>query len=186
VVKAKPAAAKGKYVKKITMTSTMGPGITIDLTEWNHGCRRVVARRTPAERTYEETQRKQQDLDKLKTEIAKYRRFFSRPFRVYGRKRTSSAAPLQARWQVQVGKNTLADAPVRAPRENLLKNLSGTNSIAYTAPTGALAKAHQVAKDVPAFSVQVRRGRGPRHSIREISSLRIFRRRRVISKIMFC
>src|SRR5437588_5909080 len=33
VVKAKPAAAKGKYVKKITMTSTMGPGITIDLTE---------------------------------------------------------------------------------------------------------------------------------------------------------
>src|SRR6267378_3550545 len=33
VVKAKPAAAKGKYVKKITMTSTMGPGITIDLAE---------------------------------------------------------------------------------------------------------------------------------------------------------
>src|SRR5436853_6280622 len=33
VVKAKPAAAKGKYVKKITMTSTMGPGIAIDLAE---------------------------------------------------------------------------------------------------------------------------------------------------------
>jgi len=33
VVKAKPAAAKGKYVKKITLTSTMGPGITIDLAE---------------------------------------------------------------------------------------------------------------------------------------------------------
>jgi large subunit ribosomal protein L1 len=33
VVKAKPAAAKGKYVKRITLTSTMGPGITIDLAE---------------------------------------------------------------------------------------------------------------------------------------------------------
>ena len=33
VVKAKPAAAKGKYVKKITLTSTMGPAIGIDLAE---------------------------------------------------------------------------------------------------------------------------------------------------------
>ena len=33
IVKARPTGAKGKYVKKVTITSTMGPGLKVDLAE---------------------------------------------------------------------------------------------------------------------------------------------------------
>jgi large subunit ribosomal protein L1 len=33
VVRAKPASAKGKYMRSITMTTTMGPGVPLDTTK---------------------------------------------------------------------------------------------------------------------------------------------------------
>jgi large subunit ribosomal protein L1 len=35
VIKAKPSAAKGKYVRSATICSTMGPGVALDVTTYN-------------------------------------------------------------------------------------------------------------------------------------------------------
>jgi len=36
-VKSKPAVAKGQYVRRISLSSTMGPGVKVDVTEASTG-----------------------------------------------------------------------------------------------------------------------------------------------------
>jgi large subunit ribosomal protein L1 len=44
VVRAKPSAAKGRYLKKITFSTTMGPGIPVDAAK----LRNLMEEATPA------------------------------------------------------------------------------------------------------------------------------------------
>ncbi len=89
----------------------------------------------------------------------------------------------------QVVKNTVAErAGEGTPAEGLLKNLKGTNSIAYTKTDPvALAKIlSKVAKDVPAFKFRAGWVEGRVISIQEIGQLaQLPSKEELISKIMF-
>ena len=89
----------------------------------------------------------------------------------------------------KVVKNTVAErAGAGTPAESLLKNLTGENSIAYTAKDPvALAKIlTKVAKDVPAFKFRAGVVEGRVISMEEIAQLaQLPSKEELISKIMF-
>jgi large subunit ribosomal protein L10 len=89
----------------------------------------------------------------------------------------------------QVVKNTVAErAAAGTPAEGVLKNLKGTNSIAFTtADPVALAKIlTKVAKDVPAFKFRAGWVEGRVISIEEIGKLATLpSKEELISKVMF-
>src|SRR5882724_90991 len=134
---------------------------------------------------------KQQDLDKLKTELAKVSTVILSTFQgITVEDDTKLRRAVQAAGgKYKVVKNTLAErAGAGTPAENLLKNLSGTNSIAYTAADPvALAKAlTKIAKDVPAFQFKSGVVEGRVISIKEIQQLaNLPSKEELISKIMF-
>jgi large subunit ribosomal protein L10 len=134
---------------------------------------------------------KQQDLDKLKTELAKVSTVILTTFQgITVEEDTKLRRAVQAAGgKYEVVKNTLAEiAGAGTPAEGVLKNLKGTHSIAYTQTDPvALAKAlTKIAKDVPAFQFKSGVVEGRVISISEIKQLADMpSKEELISKIMF-
>jgi large subunit ribosomal protein L10 len=134
---------------------------------------------------------KQADLDKLKSELAKVSTVILTTFQgIKVDEDTKLRRAVQAAGgKYKVVKNTLAErAGAGTPAENLLKNLTGTNSIAYTeADPVALAKAiTKIAKDVPAFQFKAGVVEGRVVSIADIRQLaNLPSKEELVSKIMF-
>jgi large subunit ribosomal protein L10 len=134
---------------------------------------------------------KQQDLDKLKTELAKVSTVILTTFQgITVENDTKLRRAVQAAGGTyQVVKNTLAErAGAGTPAQGLLKNLTGTNSIAYTQTDPvALAKAlTKIAKDVPAFQFKSGVVEGRVISIAEIQQLaNLPSKEELVSKIMY-
>ena len=134
---------------------------------------------------------KQQDLDNLKTELAKVSTVILTTFQgITVEDDTKLRRAVQAAGgKYQVVKNTLAElAGTGTPAEGVLKNLKGTHSIAYTQTDPvALAKAlTKIAKDVPAFQFKSGVVEGKVISIAEIKQLADMpSKEELISKIMF-
>jgi large subunit ribosomal protein L10 len=134
---------------------------------------------------------KQQDLDKLKTELAKVSTVILTTFQgITVEQDTKLRRAVQAAGgKYEVVKNTLAEiAGSGTPAEGVLKNLKGTHSIAYTQTDPvALAKAlTKIAKDVPAFQFKSGVVEGRVISISEIKQLADMpSKEELISKIMF-
>ena len=134
---------------------------------------------------------KQKDLDNLKTELARVSTVILTTFQgISVEDDTKLRRAVQAAGgKYQVVKNTLAElAGSGTPAEGVLKDLKGTNSIAYTQTDPvALAKAlTKVAKDVPAFQFKSGVVEGRVISIAEIKQLADMpSKEELISKIMF-
>src|SRR6202162_580096 len=134
---------------------------------------------------------KQQDLDNLKTELARVSTVILTTFQgITVENDTKWRRAVQAAGgKYQVVKNTLAErAGAGTPTEKLFKDLKGTNSIAYSAndPVALAKELTKIAKDVPAFQFKAGLVEGRVISIAEIQQLaNLPSKEELLSKIMF-
>ena len=134
---------------------------------------------------------KQQDVEKLHVELGQVSTVILSTFQgITVEQDTKLRRAVESTGgRYKVVKNTLAErAGAGTPAEGLLKNLSGTNSIAYTAsdPVTLAKVLTKIAKDVPAFKFRAGVVEGRVISIEEIQQLaQLPSKDELISKIMF-
>jgi large subunit ribosomal protein L10 len=134
---------------------------------------------------------KQEDLDNLKSDLEKVSTVILSTFQGITVENDNKLrrAVEQAGGQYRVVKNTLAErAASGTSSEPLLKNLTGTNSIAFTSTDPvSLAKAlTRIANDVPAYQFRAGIVEGRVLSVAEIQQLASLpSKEELISKIMF-
>ena len=172
VMKAKPAAAKGKYVKSATVCSTMGPGVPLDVTNYNAeaGAKGAI----PDERR----KTKQKDLEapaRGAAEGAERLRHRLREAHRGAGFRVAQDRPRARAAMYQVVKNTLAEkASEGLPAEPVLKGLKGMSAVAYTTgdPGGAgQGAARPTPRPIPTFTFKAGVVEGRAIDVKQIDEL---------------
>src|SRR5213595_3049465 len=129
VIKARPAAVKGRYVKRITVASTMSPGVDLDLVALDE-------KENPQRGRMKSKGKKKEELDALKKELSEAKNLFVAQFQGM-----TVAQDAELRHKVRdtkskyrVVKNTLAKkAAEGTAAESVSKSFDGSTAIAYNA-----------------------------------------------------
>jgi large subunit ribosomal protein L1 len=184
VIKAKPSAAKGKYVKSVTICSTMGPGVHLDVTPFN-------AKQIGEVPIMKKKSDKEKDLEALKKDFEAAQNIF-----VTGFEKLTVQQDFELRKTIRgaggnykVVKNNLAEkASEGTPAEDIMSKLVGMTSMAYTSKDPvALAKALTTyAKANPTFTFKAGLVEGRAvdvKSIQELASLPS--REEILAKVLF-